>query len=322
MKVVLLLLALAACERAGSTAKKPPPPTPVKPDPIQQAHDEFELLPADYAVGTHKLYSRGDFMASDAALEDQFDEGDFIGRLRTLFGPREGDEYVFRHKATGFIITAYAGNSGPAFGGGARYQGKLPPPDPKALMQAAFDKPADPAVAARKAADPVLARAGQAPRDYKDLQEISRHMADAEAGPELAGAIKRLNALLDAVPPADWQKTMFYDEAPGVYRIGAKNGHSFNEELPAADAFAWLAKDAESRDPKERDELGGIPFDADSAVLMFYTEHEDELRDQRPRALAAYQRLLVEAKSYTGDLRGSLLDEARDYAGKLHVAAP
>ena len=35
-----------------------------------------------------------------------------------------------------------------------------------------------------------------------------------------------------------------------------------------------------------------------------------------------YQRLLAEAKSYTGDLRDSLLDEAREYAGKLHAAAP
>ena len=322
MKAVLLLLALAACERAGSTSKKPPPPAPVKPDPIQQARAEFELLPADYAVGTHKLYSRGDFMPADADLEQQFDEGDFIGRLRTLFGATADDEYVFRHKSTGYVITAYAGKSGPSFGGGARYQGALPAPDPKALMQAAFDKADDPAVAARKAADPLLAKGSPTPRDYRDIQEYSRHLADAEAGPELAGAIKRLNALIDVVPPADWQTTMFYDEAPGVYRIGAKNGHSFNEELPASDAFSWLIKDAESRDPKERDELGGIPFDADSAVLVFYSEHADELRDQRPRALAAYQRLLTEAKSYTGDLRNSLLDEAREYAGKLHVAAP
>jgi hypothetical protein len=297
--------------------------TPVKPDPIKQAHDEFELLPADYAVGTHKLYSRGDLMPAGSELDDQLDEGDFIGHLRTLFGAREGDEYVFRHKPTGFIITAYSGNSGPSFGGGPRYQGALPPADPKALMQAAMSQPQDPAAAARRAADPVLARAASsAPRDYQELQEISRHMADADAGPELAAAVRRLEALIDAVPPADWEKTMFYDEAPGVYRIGAKGGHSFNVELPAADAFAWLVKDAESRDPAQRDELGGIPFDADSAVLMFCTEHEDELRDQRPRALAAYKRLLAEAKSYTGDLRETLLGEAREYAGKLHVAAP
>jgi hypothetical protein len=261
-------------------------------------------------------------MPSDTDLEQQFDEGDFIGRLRTLFGATADDEYVFRHKATGYVITAYAGKSGPAFGGGARYPGALPPPDPKALMQAAFDKPDDPAVTARKAADPILAKGPGTPADFREMQEYSRHLADAEAGPELATAVKRLNALLDAVPPADWQTTMFYDEGPGVYRIGAKDGHSFNVELPAADAFAFLASDAESRDPKERDELGGIPFDADSAVLVFYTEHQDELHDQRPRALAAYQRLLTEAKSYTGDLRASLLDEAREYAGKLHIAAP
>jgi hypothetical protein len=323
VKVVLLLVALVACERADSGAKKPPPPpAPVKPDPIKQARDEFELIPADYSVGTHKLYSRGDFLPRDTDLEQQFDEGDFIGRLRTLFGAQPGDEYVLRHKATGYVITAYSGNSGPSFGGGARYQGALPPPDPKALMQAAFTKVDDPAVAARKAADPVLAKGAQTSTDGSDIQSYARHLSDAEAGPELKAAVVRLNALLDAVPPADWEKTMFYDEAPGVYRIGAKGGHSFNVELPAADAFAFLAKDAESRDPKEHDELGGIPFDADSAVLSFYTEHEDELRDQRPRALAAYKRLIAEAKSYTGDLRETVLDEARDYAAKLHVAAP
>jgi hypothetical protein len=324
VKAVLFLLLLCACERADPPPKAPPP-TPVKPDPIdpvRQAHDEFELIPADYAIGTHKLYSRGDLMPAGADLEDQFDEGDFIGRLRTLFGARDGDEYVLRHKATGYVITAYSGGSGPSFGGGPRYPGALPPADPKALMQAAFARVDDPAVAARKAADPVLAKAATAPRDFGELQEVSRHMGDADAGPELAAAVRRLEALIDAVPPADWEKTMFYDEAPGVYRIGAKHGHSFNEELPPADAFAFLVKDAESRDPTERDDLGGIPFDADSAVLMFYTEHEDELADQRPRALAAYRRLLAEAKSYTGDLRASLLDEARDYARKLHVAAP
>ena len=112
MKLAFAFVALCACERAEPT----PAPEP-NPDPVQQARAEFELVPGDLAGGTHKLYSRGDF-APGLSIEQQFDEGDFIGRLRTLFGAREGDDYVFRHKQTGYIVTAYSGDSGPSYGGG------------------------------------------------------------------------------------------------------------------------------------------------------------------------------------------------------------
>lgn len=318
--LVVSLVLLSACERAHTTSNRQPPPkpNPVELDPIKQAREEFELLPDDYAAGTSKLYSRGDFLPSPD-LKKQYDDGDFIGRLHTLFGPRDGNDYVLRHKATGYIITAYSAGSGPAFGAGPRYQGPLPPTDK--IPGRAFNTE-DPAVTARKAADPLLAPGQPTPTTPEKLEEYTRHLADAEAGPELAGAIRRLAALIEEVPPADWEETVFYDEAPAVLHLGAKAGRSFETELPPDEAFAWLADQAERSDPNDRGEHGEIPFEADSNALLFYVEHMDELPAQRPRALAAYKRLVVAARTYSGDLRGSILDEARELARRLHVAPP
>jgi hypothetical protein len=316
---LVALMLPAACERADGPAPPPPPPVPLKHDPIEQARSEFEVLPAEYASGAWIQYARGEFV-QDTSPEAQFDEGDFIGRLRTLFGTSEDNEYVLRHRATGFIITAYSGKSGPSFTCGARYQGTLPPGERDAWIHARPQHD-DPAIAARKAADPVLASEGQ-PTDLDELQTKARHLADAEAGPELAMIVVHLNALLDAVPPADWERTFFYDEGPSVERVGAKGGHSFSLEVPPAEAFTFVLAAAESQDRNERDALGGIPVDADAAVVMYYLEHQDDLRDQRPRALAAYQRVVVDANSYSGDVRRATLDMARDYAGKLGVKPP
>src|SRR5688500_17217982 len=85
---------------------------------------EFERLPPSYAMGTSKLYSRCDFLPLDDPLA--FDEGDFVGRLRALFGPAEDDAVVLRHRATGYVVTAYSAQSGPSYGGGPRYPGVLP----------------------------------------------------------------------------------------------------------------------------------------------------------------------------------------------------
>lgn len=313
VKVALILLALCACERADSSAKKQPPrPTPTKPDPIKQAHDEFELLPADYAVGTHKLYSRGEFMP-DADPEAAFDEGDFVGRLRTLFGARDGDQYVLRHKQTGYVITAYSGDSGPAYGGGARYPGALPPADPKALIAAAMHAPNDPAVEARKKADPILANGSPIDHTSKalDLHAMNiylKHLDDAEAGPALASAVARLDALLSAVPPADWEKTYFYDEGPVVMHVGAKAGHSFADDLPTAEGFEFLAKEAASGE-----------YPANEWLVIYYLAHKDELADQRKAVEVAYKRLVAAAQHADPDERAELLEETRDLGKQLHA---
>jgi hypothetical protein len=313
VKVVLVLLALCACERADSPKKQaPPPPTPTKPDPIHEARDEFELIPQDYAVGTHKLYARGEFMP-DADPETQFDEGDFIGRLRALFGARAGDEYVLRHKQTGYVITAYSGNSGPTYGGGARYPGALPPPDPKALFAAGFQADPDPAVEARKRADPVLANGNpfahpspDHPLDLSAMNTYMKHLDDAEAGPELAAVVARLDALVSAVPPVDWDTTYFYEDGPSVIHVGVSHGESFSDEVPAAEGFEFLANQPAS-------------WRADSNLLEYYLANKDALAADKPRAITAYQRFVGEAKSEEPGMRKILLGQARDVAKQLGV---
>lgn len=337
MKAALLSLALAlalcACEHADPANKAPPtppptPPTPTKPDPIQQARDEFEQLPDAYSVGTHKLYGLGELMP-DAGPDVQFDEGDFVGRLRTLFGAREGDNYVLRHKKTGYVLTAYSGSSGPSFGGGARYPGALPPPDEKALLQASLQTGLDPAAEARKKADPVLAKGDpytqgspDHPVDLHAMNVYMKHLDDAEAGPELAAAVERLHTLMRAVPPADWERTYFYEDDPAVVHVGAKHGESFSEELAPADAFAYLAKQADAADPNARDENGSIDAWPETNLLLYYSAHAQDLAAEKPRALVAYRHFLVAAKTQPADMRGEMLEEARGFAKDLGVRAP
>lgn len=284
-RALLVLIALAACEHADRATPPPAPPPPVKLDPVHQARAEFEVVSPDLAAGTSKVYSRSDFLP-DASIEDQFDEGDFLGRMIALFGPRADHEWVLRHKKTGLIVTAYAGKSGPAYGAALHLE--------------------DPAVSQRKAADPLLAKPpmdGKQPLDWKAMRTYAKHLADAEAGPELAGAIGRLDALVSQVSPADWEMTEFYDEEPGVYHIGAKGGESFNEALPTAEALEFLLHAAEAKD---------ADASADEAVLLFYSSHKDELAAAKPRVLASYRRFVAAANRAEPDLHAAMLDEARE----------
>jgi hypothetical protein len=267
---------LAACDHAEPSAKKAPPPAP-KPDPVQEARDQFELVSEDLAAGTSKLYSRGDFLPESAGINDDLDEGDFIGRLRTLFGPRQGDDYVLRDKKTGVIITAYSGNSGPSYGG----------------------TPEDAGREARRAADPLLKGEMPSPEHLHQYRRFVRHLDDALAGPAAAAVVGKLDALVSAVPPADFSETKYYDEEPTVYRFGAKGGHSFAVDLPPEEALAFLLHSAESGN-------------GDDAVLEYYAAHKDALADQKPKVVAAYQRFVAAARKADPDMRDALLDEARE----------
>ena len=286
MKRALLLLVLLACERATQPPPPPPPPAPPKPDPIRQARDEFELLSPAAAAGTSKIYARGDLLPK-ATVQQQFDEGDFLGRLITLFGPRDDHMWVLRHKKTGQIITAYAGASGPAYGGVLHLD--------------------DPAVAARTAADPWIAKPAGGAIASDDTWESMRiqalHLEDAQAGPELATVAHRLDALVSQVAPADWELTRYYAEEPAVVHIGAKGGHSFNDELPPADALAFLLDIA-----ARNDAAGGGMYEP---ALVYYAAHKAELADQKPRVLAAYRRYVAAAKRASPGLRSEMLAEAR-----------
>jgi hypothetical protein len=245
-----------------------------------QAELEFELLPSSYAMGTSKLYSRGDFLPLDDPLA--FDEGDFIGRLRALFGRLASDEYVLRHRASGYVITVYSAQSGPSYGGGPRYQGPLPEADEAALFVAGIHGRHDPSE--RIAADPELAAgAPSSRRENRKLQRDSeglerlreldhrwhRRYADASAPPGFAEAVARLDQLLNEVVPIDWEEIRYYGDGPSVYRVGVRDGVSFGRDLPVGESLDILASRAESRDDSMKD-TAGSPFDEPNMRAVEY----------------------------------------------------
>jgi hypothetical protein len=271
VRFVVLFLAVIACEHAGP--KAPPP----KPDPIKQAHDEFELLPPADAVGTSALYWRGDFSSDGAPNGGNFDEGDFIGRVRTLFGPRDGNTYVLRYKKTGAVITAYCNeDDGPSYGG---------TPD-----EAGRD--------ARRAADPILH--GSVPPPGTSYRVYVRHEHDALAGPKNAAAIARLDALVSMVPPTDYSETKYEDVEPSVWRVGAMGGHSFRSELSPSEGMAFLLA-----------RLKPDAFEPDIEVIDYYLEHQSELPDEdKPKALAALSHFAALSKQVTdADQREQLTEQ-------------
>jgi len=84
----------------------------------------------DTAPGGMKLFSRGE-VAPDLSFDEAHDPPMFLARLWALFGPagsRDGGfEYRLRDRETGLGFTAYAGASGPAYGGGHGERAALEP---------------------------------------------------------------------------------------------------------------------------------------------------------------------------------------------------
>ena len=273
MKVVVVILALAACEHAGPT------PSP-KPDPIKLVHDEFELLPASAAAGTSPLCSRT-FTPDDHPLA-VYDGADLVGRLRTLFGPRDGDTYPLRYKKTGVIITALSNEEiGP-------YYGATP----------------EPGEDARRAADPVL-KTDQPPPGVSNAI-YAQHECRAVVGPESAAAIARLDALVAQVPLADYSETQYSDA--NVWRIGAKGGESFRTEVPAAEGMAFVL--ARTRPDA---------YEPDVAVIEYYLAHAGELPgDTKPKVLAALAHVEALAKQIDDpEEREDLIDDLKDFRDAL-----
>ena len=251
MKSLRLLMAIGlvtSCERAPHDRPEPLPVKTPSPDPRKLANDEFEIIPDTFAVGTSMLYSRGDFAASGNAI-NFVDEGDFIGRLRTLFGPRTDNEsqYVLRHRKTGIVITAYYGKSGAAYGGGPRYPGKLPAEPveltPEAMVaksdQAQSPIAADPELANDKQADgPALTEAQVRELSYPVLQAMAdkqrvegRRVRDDMAPPGFQDVAKRLDALISAAVVANWQALRIDDEDKiAVYSVGGRDGVADREK--------------------------------------------------------------------------------------------
>lgn len=302
-------------------------------DPASAARREFEIIDARHAVGTRKMYSRGDFLPLDD--ENALSEGDFIGRLRTLFGAVANDEYVFRHVATGFIVTAYTRQSGPSFGGGSRYRADVAAD--ASPLDFALSVEEEPGAQARIAADPILA-GGPAvdwskvdlktlpPAELRALREKEhawfRRLHDASAPPGFAEVVARLNGLLDAVRPADWEVTRYWGDDPSVYRVGAKGGVAFHDELAPADGLDLLLTLAETDAASLVDSASGTSG-ADERIVEYFVYHAKRgalSDDALPRVQAAWYRHVARIGGRTDrEMRARLLDSARARIAPLKI---
>ena len=297
------------------------------PDPIRAARAEFEVIDGAYMSGTSKLYSRSDFFA-DPFSRAAMDEGDFIGRLRALFGPRLGDDYVLRHKATGFIITAYSAQSGPSFGGGPRYPGALPGPDSNdrfdqlvanqkaaaaliAIDPMAADDPSSELAGARTPAERAAA--------LEKLGAYERHLADMRAPIGFAQVAARLDALVEQVSPADWERTGYDEDAEVVMHVGVAHGVSFSEQLDPTASLTYLLVDAEAARPTV-DDGPDLSYELDEHVLDFYLAHSADLTRFAPRVRAAWDRFARLARGYGGEIGDLLVGRAKDTGEALKLS--
>jgi hypothetical protein len=331
LTTALITLGLAACSRSVGV----PPPRAKTPRAVSQAKAEFELLASDYAAGTSKLYSRGDFLPLDDP--QAMSEGDFIGRLRALFGVVQDDEYVLRHRATGFVVTAYDAQSGPSYGGGPRYPGALP----TATSTPAFERIKDDSSerAARIRADPLLSKEHAVDWSKNDprtlsperIQELREHehtftkrFNDVAAPPGFDKVVARLDALLSAVLPADWEAVRYWGDDPTVYREGARAGAAFSEELSASEGVAYLLSQAAQETPPIKDNAGNAFFGYDDRVVAYWVyqaEQGHSVDAALPQVQAAWFRAVAHSREYSADVRKVLLDEAKRQSVVLRLDA-
>ncbi len=185
-------------------------------------------------------------------------EGDFIGRLRALFGPAPDDEYALRHRQSGLVVTAYSAQSGPSYGGAG---------------------------------------------------------AEMDAGPVFAGAVARLDQLVSAVKPVDWEAIRYFEDAPSVLRVGARAGVGFEEELAPPEGLRYLLGQA--------DAPAGDGFTENEHVVDYYVAHSAEdgsLAAQLPRVQAAWFRSVAIAQQQERkELRDLLLKDAAGAAKTLGI---
>jgi len=324
-----VILTVGACEKTSSSepaaAAAADKRKPL--DPATRAKLEFEVVSQDLAAGTSKLYSRGDFLPYGD--ERAMSEGDFIGRLRALFGSVQGDEWVLRHRRTGLIITAYSAQSGPSYGGASKASLEQEAAARKARIAA------DPELAAGSPVDWSKTRPDELPPEVVKELMIKEHAwrkrhADAYAG-ELAPVIARLDELVESAEPVDWEATRYYGEEPTVYRIGARGGKAFDQEMPIADGLALLLADAERGKTDVIDSSGGVRTLDDRAIdywiakqQIIRTEKPDEqaraaLAAALPRVQAAWFRNVAGMRAVEREYRLLYIDSARDQIMPLQI---
>lgn len=298
-----------------AVAELPPPASPT--EAVAAARAELELIGPEHAAGTSKLYARGDFLPLDDRRA--MSTGDFVGRLRALFGETRDDAYVLRHRATGLIVTAYAAQSGPSYGGGD------PPGDPAARESrlAAFRALPEPRATLAK---PFEAMTPAEMLAYRQADHVYRRaLMDARAHPAVARVIARLDALLSAVRPVDWKVTRYWGEDPTVYTEGVEDGEPFSEAMPPVDGLAYLLQRAERRDDGLLDASQG-PGVADLQVVAYWGYHmtmqesasaRPQLARSRARVQRAWFRLVERAHQLDPATRKYFLSLAEIHARPL-----
>lgn len=184
--------------------------------------DDFERLPPEAGRGTTKLFARSDLWGAPDP-ERAFSEGDFIGRLITLFGKPDADGgFVIRHKQTGLIVTAYSAAQGPTYGGLARTQQHT---------RADFEKMKDEWAALDVK---LVASLGTGELPSLDMLEsrkaLWRRLAEMSAPEGYADVVEALEQIVQEAPLTDYERIDDTGDL-GAHRVGVRNGEPFVEKL-------------------------------------------------------------------------------------------
>ena len=305
-------VAAVACERAQREDHRTEQPPQPPPDPVRDARAEFELLGSAHCFASTVYYIRGFWLDDPFGARAQ-DVGDFIGRLRALFGaPLDGSQLVLRHRATGLLVAASAAHGAPSYRAGILCG------DTAAATAEAIEHERA-ANADRRARAPDI---GPGPPESMDgtkaAAEWSLRAADASAPIGFPKVVRRLDELVEQVAPADWETIEFDAYADDVERIGARRGSSFVESLPPEPAMSFLLDGAERAADFEGAEL--------ESVFAYYRAHATQVAAFAPRVFAIwdhYARWIAElgdADRETRDRRAALAAGARRQAHELGIA--
>lgn len=245
--------------------------------------DHFERLDPSQAPSTCKLASRSDVqrLATDPGA---LLAGDFLGRLISLFGPLDGDGLVLRHLPSGLVVTAYAAQSGPSYGGAPGERGADAGDEPLAMVVGHLR-----IVAALRRGEDVSAQ-------QEEQRARWRRAAAVTCPAGFVGAVEELEELLSKAPLTDFE---LVDDSSdfGPRRIGVRDGVPFEEPLSIEEAFAHDARRLEAA--ATDDDHGAL------LVAMKMFSRFTELGRQRRRWVPLLRRVWM-----------SLLDRAEKLAGR------
>jgi hypothetical protein len=186
---------------------------------------DFERLPPDAGRGTSKLFARSDLWAAPDP-ERAYSEGDFVGRLITLFGKPDADGgFVLRHAPSGLVVTAYSAANGPTYGGFARALASMQ------HTRADLEKMKDEWAALDVK---LVASLGTGELPSLDMLEsrkaLWRRLAEMSAPEGYADVVEALEGILEETPLADYERIDDTGDL-GPHRVGVRDGKPFVEKL-------------------------------------------------------------------------------------------